>query len=99
MIKDVLKEELERLQQMERVYREKIAMLPKGSIQYKRINGQKYPYLFVRDGNKVKSKYLKLDERALSEMHFQIQQRRKYEKVLMEINKDFKIISKAIKHE
>ncbi|EGW37077.1 hypothetical protein [Desulfosporosinus sp. OT] len=96
MIKNVLREELDRLQRMEKVYREKIAMLPKGSIQYKYINGRKYPYLFVREGKQVKSQYLKLDEKALSEFQFQIEQRRKYEKVLIDINKDYKIISKAI---
>lgn len=99
MIIDILEEEFERLQRMEKSYQEKIATLPKGSIQYKRINGRKYPYLFFREGNQVKSKYLKLDEKALNGLQFQIQQRKKYEKLLMDIKKDYKIISKVIKHE
>ena len=99
MIIDVLREELERLQRMEKSYCDKVAELPKGSIQFKCINGRKYPYLCVRECNRVKSQYLKLNEKELKELLFKIEQRRKYEKVLMDIKQDYRIILKAIHNE
>lgn len=99
MIIEVLKEELERLQRMEESYLDKIASLPKGSIQYKSIHGRRYPYLIAREGNQVKSIYLKLDEAGLNELSFQIEQRRKFERLLDEIKRDRKIILRTINNE
>ena len=42
---------------------EKIKALPRGSITYKTIRGKKQPYLQWREYGKVKSKYIKLNER------------------------------------
>ena len=42
---------------------EKIKVLPHGSITYKTIRGKKQPYLQWREYGKVKSKYIKLNER------------------------------------
>ena len=42
---------------------DKIKALPNGSITYKTIRGKKQPYLQWREYGKVKSKYIKLNER------------------------------------
>jgi hypothetical protein len=97
VIKDVLKEELERLQRMEKAYLNKISQLPKGSVCMKKIAGKIYPYRAFRMGNQVKSEYLKMSQEELELLKSQISQRRKYERVLKSIREDSKFIKAALK--
>lgn len=96
-IKDTLLEEYERLNRIKKSYEDKILELPKGSIVKKCINGHEYNYLVYRDGTtSPKTKYLNSFE-DLDLLKKQIEQRRSLEKAIREINKDFKIIRRAIK--
>lgn len=54
----VLKEELERNRANQDAYKEKIALLRKGAIQYRVIKGNKYVYLKYRNGKRVVSEYI-----------------------------------------
>lgn len=97
IIKNVLEEELERLEKMQKVYEEKITSLPKGVIRIKLIQNKCYPYLMFREGSKVKTKYLKLKEEEIQELREKIEQRKKHEQTLKEIKKDIELIKKVIK--
>ncbi len=97
VIKTVLKEELQRLQRMEKVYLQKISQLPKGCISMKKISGKRYPYRAFRMGNKVKSEYLKVSKEELEQLKNQINQRKKYEEALKTIREDTKFIKAALR--
>ena len=97
VIKDVLKEELERLQRMEKAYLLKLSQLPKGSICMKKIAGKMYPYRAFRKGNQVKSVYLKMNQEELELLKSQINQRRKFERALRSIKEDCKFIKASLK--
>lgn len=97
VMKDVLIEELERLERMEKAYLKKISELPKGSISMKKIAGKMYPYRAYREGNKVISEYLKVNHKELEQLKSQINQRRKYEESIKAIREDCKFIKAALK--
>lgn len=97
VIQGVLEEEYDRLKNMERAYLNKISLLPKGSIREKTIGTRKYVYLVYREGKKVKTDYLKVSNDELENLKLKIMQRRKYEKALREIKKDFNIIRRTLK--
>ena len=97
VIKDMLKEELNRLERMEKAYQQKISQLPKGSIVMKKIAGKMYPYRAFRKGAQVKSEYLKVSQEELEQLKIQINQRRKYEDALKSIKEDSKFIKVALK--
>lgn len=90
----MLKEEKERLIKMKMAYLEKISKMPKGSIIYKLRGKKKYPYLKYRVGNKVKTDYLKYSKDELKELELKIKQRKKYLKILKDLEKDLKILKK-----
>ena len=58
ILKDVLKDEYERLKSLERWYNHEIASLPIGSISIKRRKGREYLYINYRHKEKVKSDYV-----------------------------------------
>jgi hypothetical protein len=75
---------------MKKFYMAKISELPKGSIVFKARHDKKYPYLVYRDGSKIRTDYIKADKRQLKELEFKIKKRKKYSKILVEINKDLR---------
>lgn len=90
-IEEVLEEELKRLDQTIRGYRRELQKLPKGSVQKKKIRGRSYPYLAVRDGDKVRYRYLgQLSGEKLEELNKAIEMRRRYQLLLKQAgeNKD-----------
>ncbi|NLZ90937.1 MAG: hypothetical protein GX918_03350 [Clostridiales bacterium] len=97
IIKNVLMEEFERLERMEKSYRDKVNKLPKGALIVKNINNRQYNYLVYRENQKVIQKYLKLSDKEIEELKKKIEQRRKFEKILREIKKDYQIIKRALK--
>ena len=88
-IEGVLKEELERLLELEKSYAREIRELPKGSIQHKRIKGKSYPYLVFRKGSDVIYEYIgNLSGPELKKFESDIDQRRKFESLLKEVRKN-----------
>ena len=58
VIKGVLQEELENSLHMKKIYEEKLAELPKGSLIQKKIKGHNYFYIVSRQDGKVKFEYI-----------------------------------------
>lgn len=88
-IEGVLKEELERLEELEKSYLRQIQGLPKGSVQKKKIKDNSYPYLVFRDGADVVYEYMgKLSNPALKKLESEIELRRKYEGLLREVRQN-----------
>lgn len=98
VLKEMFKEEKERLIKMKKFYEDKILELPKGSILFKQRGNKKYPYLIYRDGKIIKTDYLKLGSDDLKKLKLNLDKRRKYLKLLKEIEKDLKSFGN-IKHE
>lgn len=96
-IDGVLKEELERLLQLEKSYLREIKALPKGSIQQKKIKNKQYPYLVCRDGSDVVSEYVgKLPKQEIEKLKSDIEQRRKYEGLLREVRRNVFRLKKMV---
>jgi len=91
VLKEMFKEEKERLIKMKKFYMDKIMELPKGSIVFKKRGDKKYPYLIYRTGKKIKTDYLKLNNDELKELKLNTNKRKKYLKLLKEIEKDLKV--------
>lgn len=92
VLKEIFKEEKERLIKMEKFYRRKILEMPKGSIVYKKRGKKSYPYLIYRDVKKIRTDYLKLSKDELEKLNLNIKRRRKYLKILKEIGNDLKVL-------
>lgn len=91
---EVMIEEYERSIKIYRLLAEEIEMLPKGSIQKKRINNKNYSYLMYREGSKIKSEYVAEEE--LEELNKKIQRRKENIIALKEIKKSLQQIEKAL---
>ena len=88
-IEGILKEELKRLREATKSYRGEIEKLPRGSIQYKKINGVLYPYLAFRRSGKVVSQYLgRLSKEELEALKKDLELRGEYERLLREVRRN-----------
>ena len=96
VLKEMFKEEKERLIKTKKFYMDKILELPRGSIVFKSRGNKKYPYLIYRSGKKIKTDYLKLGSNGLKKLKLNIRKRKKYLKLLKEIEKDLKIFGNII---
>ena len=99
VIEGVLRDEVQRLRDMEKAYEEKIASLPKGSIQQRLISGRPYAYLkFREEAGKVVQKYIgAMESEHVQSFRRQIELRQKHEAALREIQAELKLIGKVIK--
>ena len=94
ILKEMFKEEKERLLKMKKFYINKIQELPKGSIVFKNRGNRRYPYLVYRIGEKVKTDYLKVNADELKEIEFKINKRKKYIKLIKDINNDLRVLGR-----
>ena len=94
ILKEMFKEEKERLLKMKKFYINKIQELPKGSIVFKNRGNRRYPYLVYRIGEKVKTDYLKVNADELKEIEFKINKRKKYIKLVKNINNDLMVLGR-----
>jgi hypothetical protein len=97
IIKDVLQEEKERLERMEKAYLKKIEELPKGSVIMKKIGNKRYPYLTYRKDNKIVWDYLKLNDEELEELKANIEKRRRLVLSLKNVRKEYEYIRRILK--
>lgn len=81
-MKEIISEYKELLELKNQIEQE-LAVLPKGYISKKTISGKQYLYLQTRNGNTVKSKYIKTEE--AEEITNQISSRKDYEAKLPEV--------------
>ena len=80
LVGEVLEEEYDRSIRLSNALQKEINALPNGSLQKKNINGKDYWYLQYRDGDKVKSKYIKNDD--IEQMKEKIAKRKENVKAL-----------------
>ena len=96
ILKQILKEELERLNRIEAVYEDEIKSLQKGSIVYKTIKGKEYAYLQYRNGKKIVSKYIK-NEEEIDKINKTIEKRKTTQIGLKRVVEEKQQLLKAIK--
>lgn len=94
VIKGFLQEELLNSLEMERLYKEKLAELPKGSLVIKKRGNSSYYYLQFRQGDKVKSVYKgnNLREETISKYKKAKDLRKKYRSHLSEVRQQIKYL-------
>lgn len=80
VLRQVLKEEVQRLKSLSKVYASDIRKLPRGSISVKSIKNGEYAYRAFREGEKVRFEYLgKKSSEEVLRLSEQIMERRKLE--------------------
>lgn len=96
IIKSILKDEYDRLNQLCEIYGQDIQQYPKGALSFKAIKGHIYAYLAYREQKKVKFKYIgPKDSEKVAEMEKQIVARKKLESELKKIESDLKELGHA----
>lgn len=93
-----MKEEYERLIDADRAYRNSIKKMPHGSPRIKHIRNNDYLYLARRDGAKVVYDYVgAADSDDAKKIIEQVEQRRRYAKLLRDIHHDLKDVKKVLR--
>jgi len=91
----ILAEELNRLKSLKKSYEHNLYKLPKGCLIAKEIKGHLYYYLNYREGKKSIFKYLgKLGNEEISQIKNKIEERRKLEKLYIQVKKNITKIEK-----
>lgn len=94
---DVIREEAERLASLIKLYDEKVAGLPKGSLSEKVRGNKLYCYLAYREGSRVKFEYIgPAGSQQVLEIRKKIEERRKYEDLKKKAAKSLKQVEKLI---
>lgn len=94
VLEEIFIEEYDRIiRRINAAYKE-IEALPKGSISKKNINGSEAFYLFYREGDKVKSKYIKKSD--VENIKALVERRRHYEKIIRDSKKQKKQLEKVL---
>lgn len=97
VILGVLKEEEERLKALSKMYAKEIAGRPKGSISVKKFGKRRYAYLNVRDGDKVKTRYLGPEHaKEVAALRKAIEDRRRYARWLREVQDNLKLLHRVL---
>jgi len=98
VIKGVLKEELDNSLAMRMNYQRELAKLPKGSLVKKKIKGNEYYYLVLREKGKVKFIYKgKLNADEVKRYKQAREYRAKYRKLVSELNKQIKFLKGTLR--
>ena len=97
MMEEIMKEELKRIGEVVNSYLREIKKLPKGSVQKKKIRGHLYPYLAVREGPRVRYRYLgQMPDMKLEELEKEIELRRRYGRLLADAKKNKERLEKML---
>jgi len=97
IVKDILRDERNRLVLLKDQIEEQILSLPKGSLSRKKRSNRFYYYLAYRKGDKVIFKYVgKGNSPEIESLEKDIKKRRKLEKRLREIKADLKEIKRGL---
>ncbi len=94
VLDEVLLEEYDRALRIKNAIEKELSMLPKGSIQLKRIHGVDCYYLQFREGPKVKSRYINI--RDLEDYRHKIELRKEDKKRLADINRNLRQLQRAL---
>lgn len=93
LINSVVKNEAIRNEQMTREYEKLISELPKGSLICRK---NEYYYLKYRKDGKVCDEYIGKDPEVVEKVKKQLEQRKHYEKMLSELKREQKTITKIL---
>lgn len=96
-IKNIMREEYQRLDALQQKYLDKIASFPQGTVSVKKRNKQEYLYLARRESGKLKFNYIGsvASEKAKNILE-QIGARKNYEKKLKQVKQDLKEVRKVV---
>ena len=98
VIKGVLQEELVNSRRMQRRYVQALRRLGKGSLVNKRIGGRAYYYLALREGARVRFRYLgKLSAQELQMRRSQHQQRGQYRRLLRDVKEQIRFLERSLR--
>ena len=98
VIRDVLKEELSNSRRMKRRYEQALRRLGKGSLVMKRIGGHSYYYLAMREGRRVRFRYLgKLSAQERQARLAQHRQRGQYRRLLREVKQQIRFLERSLR--
>lgn len=98
VIRDVLKEELANSRRMQQRYAQALRRLGKGSLVKKRIGGHAYYYLAIRDGSRVRFRYLgKLSAKEVQARQAQHRQRGQYRRLLREVKQQIRFLERSLR--
>ena len=97
MLKEMLREERQRNHDMQKVYRDEIERLPRGSVVIKRSGKKDYCYLQYREGNKVVSRYVGHADKHANQLRLQVADRREYERLLRRLRQEERYLEKALR--
>ena len=98
VIKGVLQEELVNSRRMQRRYVQALRRLGKGSLVKKRIGGRAYYYLALREGERVRFRYLgKLSAQELQMRRSQHQQRGQYRRLLRDVKAQIRFLERSLR--
>ena len=98
VIKGVLQEELVNSRRMQRRYVQALRRLGKGSLVKKRIGGRAYYYLALREGARVRFRYLgKLSAQEVQEHQAQHRQRGQYRRLLRDVKEQIRFLERSLR--
>jgi hypothetical protein len=93
-----MKEEYDRLIEADRVYRKNIRNMPQGAPRIKHLRNKDYLYLARRNGDKVIYDYIgAADSEKAKKILEQVEQRRRYAKLVQGIRHDLKDVKKVLR--
>lgn len=95
ILEEVLLEERERSQRISNALERELASLPRGSIRAKQRGAKTYYYLQYRDGNTVRSEYVRATD--IEELRRRLARRKEIVDALREQERTRKRIEKALK--
>ena len=96
LLVSLIEKEKPRNEYMRQYYENEIASLPKGSIVKKKVGNNEYYYLKYRDGSKTITDYLGKDLVKIESVRSQIERRKHFEYMLIELNKEHNLIKKML---
>ena len=98
VIRGVLKEELLNSRRMQQRYEQALRRLGRGCLVLKRIGGHPYYYLAMREGPRVRFRYLgKLSVQERQERLVQHRQRGQYRRLLREVKQQIRFLERSLR--
>jgi len=98
VIRGILEEERDRLEELSVFYKEKIAEAPRGSISVKERAGKRYIYLARREDKKIIFEYVGKDiPKVRDALNERIRQRKEYQAKLLQVKENLKEVKSALR--
>jgi hypothetical protein len=98
VIRGILEEERDRLEELSVFYKEKIAEAPRGSISVKERGGKRYIYLARREDKKIIFEYVGKDiPKVRDALNERIRQRKEYQAKLLQVKENLKEVKSALR--